>query len=290
MTGYGEARRQDERLNVVVEVRSVNNRYLKVVTRCPEAYAALESRIERIVRQCVSRGMISVSIHVRRLDETLQYRLDRPVIEQYWKQISRLAEDLGAAAPRELGPVLQLPGVVVEAEPEESLSDIGWPLIREALEEALGRLDEFRRAEGESIEHDLRTQLEMIDGELGKVAGLAPQVVTEYRDRLRERLGELLGEGPISLDDPALLREVSLFAERCDINEEITRLRSHLKQFEVFLKQKESQGRKLEFLGQEMHREVNTIGSKANNVAIAHSVVEMKAAVEKIREILQNVE
>ena len=137
---------------------------------------------------------------------------------------------------------------------------------------------------------DLRLNAGIISEQLMQVADLAPQVVASFRDRLLERVKELLATSDVSVDSSDLIREVSIFSERCDINEEITRLRSHLEQFETFLQGDSSQGRKLEFLSQEMFREVNTIGAKANNVAIAHSVVEMKSAVEKIREVLQNVE
>jgi uncharacterized protein (TIGR00255 family) len=137
---------------------------------------------------------------------------------------------------------------------------------------------------------DVRINCRTIARELEKIAAIAPDVVRDYRDRLRDRMRDLLEGTGANIDDNDLIREVSIFAERCDVNEEITRLRSHLDQFELFMDEKTSQGRRLEFLCQEMFREVNTIGSKANNVAIAHAVVDMKAAIDKLREILQNVE
>ncbi|MGH7202036.1 MAG: endoribonuclease YicC domain-containing protein, partial [Planctomycetaceae bacterium] len=162
--------------------------------------------------------------------------------------------------------------------------------IQGTLTEALLKLDAFRRAEGASMGQELRALCGVAAGQIEAIARRAPQVVIDYRDRLQERVRDLLSTLEASVGSADLIREVSIFAERCDITEELTRMRSHLGQFESFLDADASQGRKLDFLSQEMFREVNTIGAKANDVEIAHAVVEMKAAVEKIREILQNVE
>ena len=289
MTGFGDARRQNERLSVVVEVRAVNNRYLKISTRTPESYAAFENDIERVVRDQISRGSVYVTIRARRHGGESQYALDEEVLAQYWKELRALSERFSAAAPADFTRLLELPGVVVERTGTEDRAG-DWPLLREALDDALARLQEFRQREGQSMADELRQQCGVIRRELDKVAALASRVVEDYRDRLHERVRELLAQADVSIQPSDLIREVSIFAERADVNEEITRLRSHLEQFDAFLSSKESLGRKLEFLTQEMFREVNTTGSKANNVEIAHAVVEMKAAVEKMREILQNVE
>jgi uncharacterized protein (TIGR00255 family) len=290
MTGFGDARDQNERLTVAIEVRSVNNRYLKIGTRCPEAYAALEGDIEKLVRQSISRGTITVTLRVERHGGDPQYALNRDVLQQYWRQLSQAAEALHAPAPMDLTHMLALPGVVLERGDLLGEPHGEWPLIRRVLERALVRLGEFRAAEGQSMAADLRTNADVILERLDRVAALAPQVVVAFRDRVLERVRELLEATDVGVSSADLIREVSIFSERCDINEEITRLRSHLDQFEAFLGEPVSQGRKLEFLSQEMFREVNTIGSKSNNVEIAHAVVDMKAAVEKIREVLQNVE
>jgi uncharacterized protein (TIGR00255 family) len=290
MTGFGDARIQTEQVSVAVEVRSVNNRYLKISTKIPEAYTALESEIERVVRQFVARGTVTVTARVKRLKRGQQYVLDRDVFEEYWRQMSELSESMHLALPSDLGALLQLPGVVTEAERPPSESSGDWPAIRQAVVESLEELCAFRTCEGEPMRQDLQKNGTIIAEQLDQIAALAPQVVVDFRDRLRQRVGELLERTGVAVDDAHLIREVSIFSERCDINEEITRLRSHLQQFEVFLAQETSQGRKLEFLSQEIFREVNTIGSKANNVSISIAVVEMKAAIEKMREVLQNVE
>lgn len=290
MTGFGEARHQGERLSVVVEVKAVNNRYLKVLTKCAERYASLESEIERVVRGAVSRGTISINVRTDNISGESQYSLHGEVLKNYWEQLNRMTGTLHVAAPPDLGALLNLPGVVAEDLGTRTDSETDWPQIEAALREALEKLQEFRRTEGRQMEQELRANCGVIAEQLQKVVEQAPNVVREYRDKMLQRVRELLSGAEASIEESDLIREVSVFADRCDINEEITRLRSHLEQFDKFLMEKESQGRKLEFLGQEMFREVNTIGSKANNVAIAHHVVEMKASIEKMREILQNVE
>jgi uncharacterized protein (TIGR00255 family) len=290
MTGFGDARNQNERLSVGVEVRTVNNRYLKLMIRCPDPYAALEGEVEKVVRSAVSRGTFSATIRVERVGLENQYQINREVLQSYWKQLSQVAEAMHAAVHPQFETLLALPGVISEETSSQIDPHDDWPLIRETLEAALAKLTEFRATEGESMLKDLRLNAAIISEQLVQVAELAPQVVSSFRDRLLDRVRELLETTDVDVDSSDLIREVSIFSERCDINEEITRLRSHLEQFETFLQGSNSQGRKLEFLSQEMFREVNTIGAKANNVVIAHCVVEMKSAVEKIREVLQNVE
>ncbi len=299
MTGFGDSRRQSDRFAAAVEVRAVNNRYLKIVTKCPDSYASLESEIEKTIRETIARGTVTVTVRVDGLGAESPYVIDRRVLESYWRQLSEFQASLRNSAPSgatagvsapDLSQLLELPGVVSEKNAGADGRETDWPLIREALVEALQRLEAFRAQEGSSMAQELRLNARVIAEQLEQVATMAPQVVHEFRDRILDRVRELLAGSNVTVGSSDLIREVSIFAERCDINEEITRLRSHLEQFEAFLGQKPSAGRKLEFLSQEIFREVNTIGSKANNVPIAHCVVEMKAAVEKMREILQNVE
>jgi uncharacterized protein (TIGR00255 family) len=290
MTGFGDARRSDDQLNVAVEIRTVNNRYLKISTKRPEAYSVLESDIEKVVRKVIARGTVSITLRLDRVGVESGFVLNSDVLSQYWKQLGSLAESIDVAVPHDLSSLLTLPGVVDEKGNQVGDPREDWPLIQETLTEALESLNRFRHTEGQSMAGDLRDQAELIRAELEKIKTIAPQVVSEYRDRIHERVSELLRQTDVTVDASNLIREVSIFSDRCDINEEITRLNSHLEQYETILNDETSQGRKLEFLSQEMFREVNTIGSKANNVAIAHAVVEMKSAVEKTREILQNVE
>lgn len=290
MTGFGASKGQNERLSIAVEIRAVNNRYLKVNSRLPDAYAALEGEIERVIREHVSRGTVTVAFDVSLTAGISGARLNADVLASYWNQVKDLSRQLTAGPPEDLSSFLMLPGVVTESARGELDAERDWPLLKTTLEEALSKFKEFRVREGRSMCDDLRANSRIIAGNLDEIAKTASTVVSQYRDKLLERIRELLKGTSVVVSEPDLIREVSLFADRCDINEEITRLRCHLEQFEAFLSDKVSQGRKLDFLTQEMFREVNTIGSKANNVSLARHVVEMKSAVERIREVLQNVE
>ena len=289
MTGHGDASGQNDRMSVTAEVRSVNNRHLKITVRCPESFLSLEANIDRLVRSMVSRGAVTIHLRIRQLGDLSSFHLNATVARQYWHQVRELAASLGADAPIDLTSFLQLPGVVDEGE-TRAIEESDWPLLEEVITAAIRNLQEFRKEEGNVMAEELLGLCEMLTEHAEQIATRAPQVVIDYRDRLKSRVSDLLETASVRVGDNELIREVSLFADRCDITEELTRLRSHLQQYRSLLGSPGSSGRKLDFLGQELFREVNTIGSKANDVEISHRVVEMKAAVEKMREIIQNVE
>ena len=288
MTGFGEGRTRTDALDVTCEIRSVNNRHLKVTVRCPDFWASFEGDIEKLIRKRLARGTVQVAIRVRRADGASGQQINQTALGDYFHQLKQTAAALQINPPS-LDALLVLPGVA-EDQPLTEDPQTDWPTIERTVNSAVERLVEYRRAEGLPMEADLREQVTVIRDNLEKVQRRAPEIVTTFRDRIHDRVKELLADSDVVVDSSDLLREVSIFADRCDINEEVTRLRTHLEQFDSFLSQKTSQGRKLDFLGQEVFRETNTIGSKANDVEIAHCVVEMKAAIEKIREILANVE
>ena len=290
MTGFGNAVQQTESVTVSVELKAVNNRYLKVSMRLPDFAAVFEPEIEKLVREDIARGSVQLSFHIRLQAETGGYRIDQNALSQYIRQLSELDTQLPDNTPPTLADLLSLPGVVTESAVTPELAEAVWPVVQSSLHEALQHFHEFRRKEGSSMLKDLQGQIDAISSQVDEVERHAPQVVSEYREKLLDRIRRGFEKAEVDIGEEDVLREVAVFADRCDINEEITRLRSHLEQFRHFLDSDRSMGRKLEFLGQEMFREINTIGSKANNVTIAHSVVEMKAAIERIREILQNVE
>jgi len=290
MTGFGEARHQQDGLAVAVEVRTINSRYFKLAVRAGEAYSGLEPRVEALVRRSVRRGTIQVNLRVERIGKPEDFKINGEVLGAYRRQLAELRRrwDL----PDEevsLEALLALPGVVeAAAGPSDPAAD--WPVIERTLRKALENLSAMRAEEGRAMGADLRQNRAAAVQSLDAVARRAPLVADAYRARLTERLKKFLAEHDVVLEPADLIREVGLFAERGDISEEIVRLRSHLEQFEATMELPESSGRKLEFLTQEMFREANTIGSKANDVEIAREVIEVKAAIERIREMIQNIE
>lgn len=290
MTGFGEARHQDEQLSVSVEVRTVNNRYLKLSTKCPDIYAAFEGEMEKIVREFVSRGTVMISVRVERVTTAADFHLSEIALETIWKQLQALSVKMDGAPIGQLTDLLALPNAIVDNSGRNVDVDADWEIIQSCLRGALANLQKFREEEGRSMREQLLLQEQLIAEQLENVRQRAPKVVSEYRTKILQRVEETLSKVAAKVNGDDLIRDVSIFADRADINEEITRLECHLDQYKSFLDEKSSSGRKLEFLSQEMFREVNTIGSKANDVQIAHCVVEMKAAVEKTREMLQNVE
>ncbi len=292
MTGHGEAQETADGVTVSVELRTLNSRYLKVSTRLSDGYGSLESQVEAVVRRQVHRGTAQVTVHVRRDEAAENYRFNEDVLAAYWQQLEKLTSDgrlSENAAPISLDNLLMLPGVIQQAaavaQPAED-----WPLIESVLTAALADLAAMRRREGDSMQADLLANLGQIDTELDAISARAPQVAEAYQQRLTERLKKLLADYDIAVEPADVIREVGLFAERSDISEEIVRLRSHTEQFRETTDGEENPGRKLEFVTQEMFRETNTIGSKANDAQISKHVIEIKGAIERIREMIQNVE
>jgi uncharacterized protein (TIGR00255 family) len=290
MTGHGEAQCHQDGLAVSVEVRTVNNRFVKVSMRLPDAYHVLEPEIEATVRQHVRRGSVSVSIQVQREPTADDFKLNEGVLASYRRQLERVSQQAGMTEPIRLDALLNLPGVVSECGAYRHDAEADWPLIDQTLRAALQNLAQMRAAEGAAMARDLHAQCEAMAADLAKVCERAPVVVQSYRRRLTDRLNALLQDFGVSIQPADIVREVGIFADRSDISEEVVRLRSHLEQFDAIAQAEESNGRKLEFVIQEMLRETNTIGSKANDAEIARHVVEIKTAIERMREMIQNVE
>lgn len=290
MTGFGESHCQRDGLAVAVEVRTINSRYFKLSVRAGEGYGALEPQIESVVRERIRRGTVQINLKVERAQSADDYLIDQRVLDGYRQQLAAIQVAWKIDEPVRLESLLLLPGVAQEK--VEAGQDImkDWPVIRATLVEAIARLEQMRADEGRAMATDLSANCRAIAEALAEVQRRAPRVIEAYRARLLERLKKTLAEFEITLDPTDVIREVALFAERSDISEEIVRLRSHVEQFEGIMALPESAGRKLDFLTQEMFREANTIGSKANDVEIAQRVIEVKTAVERIREMVQNVE
>lgn len=290
MTGFGEARHAQDGITVVVELRTINSRYFKLSLKCAEGYNSLESEIDSLVRSQVRRGAVQVAIRVDRTHAADEFKINQEVLASYLRQIDETQKRWQQSRAIPVESLLALPGVVADSPLNLVDAQSDWPLIREALTVAMRNLDKMRGHEGQAMAADLHANVRAMDADLAKIARRAPLVVEAYRARLKDRLQATLAEYQVTLDPTDLIKEVAIFAERSDISEEVVRLRSHVEQFDTLLVAPESSGRKLEFLSQEMLREANTIGSKANDVEIARHVIEIKAAIERIKEMIQNVE
>ena len=291
MTGYGGAVRSYGGYVVQFEIKSVNHRYAEVVLRMPREWTCYEDGLRRLVQRHIKRGRIDVYISKER-DESgaLPYVLNRPVVEAYLKAAGELAQHYGVDAKLSARDLLSLPDAL--SAPAEMTStgtaEPDWEqVLTEGLEEALIGLLGMREREGKHLADDLGQRLQRLEAIHGELVRLAPEVVTEYRNRLKGRLAELL-DG--NYDEQRFAMEVAVFADRSNIDEELIRLKSHFEQCRSLLQAYEPVGRKLDFLIQEMNRETNTIGSKANHLALVNLVVEMKAELEKIREQAANLE
>ena len=287
MTGFGEARIQDDRWSVEVEVRTVNNRHLKLNAKISDPYGALEPEFERLVRDKIRRGTVQLSIRVERPRRAEDYRLNRVALASYRQQLIEIAGDPTRV---DLNAILALPGVVEERKPSTQDPHEDWPALAAVVSEALAKLQAARAEEGRAMSEELISLGRLAADHLERISDRGPDVVASYQKRLTERVQSLLQGQGATLEPRDLIREVAIFAERADIAEEVVRLRAHLGQFVEVIHEPESAGRKLEFVVQEMGRETNTIGSKANDVEISRGVVEIKGLLEKIRELIQNVE
>lgn len=290
MTGFGESHYVEGGLAVSVEVRTINSRYFKLSLRTSEGFGGLEPQIEAVVRKRIRRGTVMVFVRADRARSADDYKINAQVLQGYRRQLEAIGREWQGAEAVPLASLLLLPGVVDEAQAGALNASDSWPVISRAVETALDHLEQMRIEEGRAMAADLRANCSAVAASLDEIQKRAPLVRDAYRARLQERLNKILAEMEMTLDASDVLKEVGLFAERSDISEEIVRLRSHLQQFDAVLALPESSGRKLEFLTQEMFREVNTIGSKANDVEISRHAIEIKAAVERIREMIQNVE
>ncbi|WP_409341079.1 YicC/YloC family endoribonuclease [Paenibacillus sp. MBLB4367] len=289
MTGFGQATRNAGGYRLHIDARSVNHRYAEIVIRLPREAQPFEDALKKTVQQSIKRGRVDVYVTVEREASAGQkVDIDWSLADAYVQAAERLKERFGLSETIRIADLLQIPQLLRLGEAETSDADVLESELQACLQEALGQLMSMREAEGLHLRTDLRSRLAEMEKLCRSVRGRAQQVADEYRSRLRGRLAELL-EG-IPLDEGRVIAEAAVFADRSNIDEELTRLASHFIQFAQLIDGGEPPGRRLDFLLQEMNREVNTIGSKANDALIAGYVVAMKAELEKMREQVQNVE
>ncbi len=289
MTGYGEAEETGAAVSVVVEVRAVNNRYLKVNYRSSDRVGKDETWVEKIVRQYIKRGTVHVQVRTVDSDNRAGFRFNTETLNAYREQLQEFHRHHPMDGHVTLDSLLSLPGVVEETTSAGTTEEVE-PLVEQAIIAALKNLNDMRSVEGQAMGHDMLENIEAIKAQLILIEERIPQVTNDYTSRLRDRVAKLLKSLGSSVEPGDIAREVALFAERSDISEEVVRLQSHLNQFCETIKASEGVGRRLEFVSQEMFRETNTIGSKANDTEISKYVIEIKAAIERIREMVQNLE
>lgn len=289
MTGFGTAQADIEGIEYAVEIRSVNNRYFKAVIRLPEIWSGAETEIEKLIRNSVSRGSVTAGVRMRVPDEKAAYRVNTVALESYINQLKVLKVNADHTLRIDLGTMLQLPGVC-EPPPREEICKVTHDGLMDVIRKAMGELITMRLSEGEAIKDDLLVQCDAIDTNLASISQRSGDVVKDYHVRLETRVQELVDTARVNIDADTLAREVAIYADRCDIAEELSRLAGHLVQFRQTMDSDELVGRKLDFIAQEMLREANTIASKANDAKIGRAVVEIKTAVDRIKEQAANVE
>ena len=290
MTGFGGARGEVAGAEYAVEVRAVNSRYFKAIIRLPEMWAFLETDIESLLRRRLHRGSVHLTMRMKAGSPETAYQVNTAALERYLERIEMVRPDqTDVPLTVDLASLLQLPGVCLPPEAGE-LAERARPALMALVDQAIDAVITMRLAEGQAIAGDLSAQCEVIERRLQEIARRADGVVADYHERLKRRVEELTAAARLKIDEADLAREVAVFAERCDIAEEISRLRAHLQQFRETLAGEDQPGRKLEFIAQEMLREANTIAAKAGDSDIARDVVEIKTAVDRIKEQTQNVE
>lgn len=288
MTGYGRYEYIDESKKIVIDMKSVNQRFCDVNVKVPRAYGYLEDKIKEYVSSSISRGKVDVFVYIENYSsENKLITLDKALCDNYYKLLGELLESYNLEDDITLSNLLRFQDIFVVRQDEED-KDAAWEMMKKALVPATEDFINSRIREGERMLADLKEKAENIKGFVLKVEERAPEIVSEYAQKLKARMSELLGD--VNIDEGRLLTEVGIMADRVCIAEELVRLKSHLKELDEILALSEPVGRKLDFLVQEINREINTIGSKSNDIEAARYVVDMKSEVEKMREQIQNIE
>ena len=288
MTGFGRAMVDDEKRSFLVEIRGVNHRYFDINIRMPKSLLPMEDKVRKLISSYISRGKIDVFITYRnyaREDTVVKY--NKNLAKGYVDIMNELKDDFSLINDLSVSLISKFPDVIFTEEKEENADEI-WALLSQAVKEASGSITQMRETEGEALRVDMLLKAEEILKKIEIVKERDKVVIPLYKERLETRITELLDTVPV--DENRLALEIAMYTDKSSIDEEITRLSSHMEQFEQFLKEKEPVGRKLDFLAQEMNREANTMASKSVDILITNIVLEIKNDIEKIREQMQNIE
>lgn len=288
MTGFGRGAAQDEQYSIIVEMKAVNHRFLEINIRQPKQFFAFEDRLKKQIQGKLDRGKVDIFVTFEYVTaKKAVVKVDQELASAYQQGLQTLREITGIMDDIHLREIATFPGVMTVDTPEDDTERLAT-LLQQALSEALNGFLAMRATEGEALAQDLRGHLDQIETTVTKISAYAPEVVRGQKERLEQRIAELLGA--VEVDQAKLANEIAFFADKVDISEELARLRSHIAQFRETLTYSVPIGRKLEFILQEMLRETNTIGSKCNALDISRLVIENKSALEKIREQIQNIE
>ncbi|MGN0624571.1 MAG: YicC/YloC family endoribonuclease [Oscillospiraceae bacterium] len=288
MTGFGRERRVVGGREIIVEIRSVNHRFYEFTARTPRAYGYLDEKLKAFMHDSISRGKVEVSVSIYNQEGVnANIEINKEVAKGYLNALRGSAEELALEDDLALSNIMKLPDIFTVVKVIDDEEEI-WSQVREVASAALERFVDMRRIEGEKMYEDISSRLDFIEETVGKVEKRSPEVTEAYRNRLFEKISEIVGDR--NIDEQRILTEAAIFADKTAVDEETVRLRSHIAQFRELIKSTEPVGRKLDFLVQEMNREVNTTGSKAQDLSMTQMVVDMKAEIEKIREQIQNIE
>lgn len=288
MTGYGKSEQTIDSLNVTVEIKSVNHRYFEFSARVPREYGFLEEKLKKYCNSLITRGKVECYVSVEDLEEReMEVNVNETLAAGYVKALKELSERFGLKDDISAVTLSRYPDVITLHKASEDEERI-WNAVKTVAETAVSKFIEMRETEGSKLRGDILSRADYIIECVEFIEGRSPETVREYNEKLKQRMKELFGDAAV--DEQRLLNEAAIYADKIAVDEETVRLRSHISQLRDFMNSSEAIGRKLDFLVQEINREANTIGSKAQDVDIAKKVIAIKAEVEKIREQVQNIE
>jgi uncharacterized protein (TIGR00255 family) len=290
MTGYGEAEGEINGVSYAVEIKAVNNRYLKTIVKLPEAVAFLEENVERLLRKNLSRGTVNYVLRFKDVSANALFDIDETALRAVMERLNRVKSSADIDGTIDIGSLLSLPGIIRPTLPDEEMAEQVKEIVLDVTQRAVDKLKQMRAAEGNCLEAELESYCQAIRENLEKIRARSAVVMQEHAKRLRKRVDELLAEAKLKLDEETLAREVAILADKSDISEETARLDSHLQQFAESCQTNDQAGRRLDFISQEMLREANTIASKASDTEIIRYVVDIKCRIDRVKEQIQNVE
>lgn len=288
MTGYGRAQKTLDGRDILVEIKSVNHRYFEFNARIPRSYGYIEDKLKTLAAESISRGKVDMSVSIYTVaGKSAEISINSAIVKGYIEALRSVKDEFSLNDDLSLSAVARMPDVFNIASAAED-EDVIWGEVKAVAVEAVASFMKMRENEGEKLLEDIKLKLDSLERLVGEVEEKSPQTVADYRARLTQKLNEILENK--NIDEARILTEAAVFAERVAVDEETVRLRSHIKQFRTLINSKTPVGKKLDFIVQEMNREVNTTGSKCQDAAVTAIVIEMKSEIEKIREQIQNIE